>query len=56
MSNIIVLTIDEANVIHLKPTLLSKEPPVILDHHVPIFVWNREVITSSEWDITTQQV
>ncbi|XP_031573687.1 GATOR complex protein NPRL2-like [Actinia tenebrosa] len=50
------ITIDEANTIHLKPDLTSKEPCPVNDHDVPIFTWYQGAWSLSEWDISTQQI
>lgn len=49
--------IDEANTIHLKCNVAtSSESYSVLDHQVPVFICNKDALTSSEWDITTQQI
>ena len=49
--------LDETNTIHLKCNVASStESYSVLDHQVPVFVCNKDALTSSEWDITTQQV
>ncbi|EDO45161.1 predicted protein [Nematostella vectensis] len=50
------IAIDEANTIHLKPIIPSREPGSVMDHQVPIFIWDKSAWTLSEWDITTQQI
>ena len=49
--------LDETNTIHLKCNVASStESYSVLDHQVPVFICNKDALTSSEWDITTQQV
>ena len=48
--------LDETNTIHLKCNVASStESYSVLDHQVPVFICNKDALTSSEWDITTQQ-
>lgn len=51
------IQIDETNTIHLKCNVTSStESYSVLDHQVPVFICNKDALTSSEWDITTQQI
>jgi len=52
----LIIFSDEANTIHLKPDLPVKEPVMVKDHDVPIFLWDQRAWSNHEWDITTQQV
>lgn len=48
---------DEANTIHLKCNIATSTSPCsVLDHQVPVFICNNDALSSSVWDITTQQV
>ena len=48
---------DEANTIHLKCNIATSSSPCsVLDHQVPVFICNKDALSSSAWDITTQQV
>ena len=47
---------DESNTIHLKIVSPTKDPPPVLEHHVPMFLTDKELYDSSQWDLTTQQV
>jgi len=49
--------VDEANTIHLKCNIATSSSPCsVLDHQVPVFICNKDALSSSVWDITTQQV
>ncbi|XP_078690409.1 GATOR1 complex protein NPRL2-like isoform X1 [Branchiostoma floridae x Branchiostoma belcheri] len=48
--------INESNTLHLKIVPTSEEPPVVLEHHVPVFLKDKESFVSSQWDLTTQQI
>ena len=48
--------LDEANTIYLNLASTKNDFPEVLDHHVPIFLWDRAQINVAQWDITTQQV
>ncbi|XP_020616823.1 nitrogen permease regulator 2-like protein isoform X2 [Orbicella faveolata] len=51
------IQIDEANTIHLKCNIaISSSPCSVLDHQVPVFICNKDALSSSAWDITTQQI
>lgn len=48
---------DEANTIHLKCNIATSSSPCsVLDHQVPVFICNKDALSSSAWDVTTQQV
>ncbi|CAH1270837.1 GATOR1 complex protein NPRL2-like [Branchiostoma lanceolatum] len=48
--------INESNTLHLKVVPTSEEPQVVLEHHVPVFLQDKESFVSSQWDLTTQQI
>jgi len=51
------IEIDEANTIHLKCNIATSTSPCsVLDHQVPVFICNNDALSSSVWDITTQQI
>lgn len=50
------IPIDSCNTIYLKVVKLPKEPPVVLDHQVPIFSWSKKAVESQHWDLTAQHV
>ena len=35
---------------------LPKQPPVVLDHSVPVFLWSKAAIESKLWDLTAHRV
>lgn len=41
---------------HLKVVKVAPDPPPVLDHHVPVFLLDRNAYRSEQWDLTTQQV
>ena len=47
---------DESNTIHLKIVPSTKDPPPVLEHHVPMFLADKYSYNYSQWDLTTQQV
>ena len=47
---------DEATTIYLNLAITKDDCPKVLDHHVPIFLWENSVINAAQWDITTKQV
>ncbi|PFX15864.1 Nitrogen permease regulator 2-like protein, partial [Stylophora pistillata] len=50
------IQINVANTIHLKCSVAtSSESYSVLDHQVHMSICNKDALTSSEWDITTQQ-
>ena len=49
-------SLDEATTIYLSLAVTKDDCPKVLDHHVPIFLWDSSVINAAQWDITTQQV
>ncbi|XP_071810529.1 GATOR1 complex protein NPRL2-like [Asterias amurensis] len=50
------IPINESNTIHLKIVSPTKDPPPVLEHHVPMFLTDKESYDSSQWDLTTQQI
>lgn len=50
------IPINEANTIYLNLAATKDDCPEVLDHHVPIFLWEKSLINVAQWDITTQQV
>ena len=48
--------LDESNTIHLKIVPSTKDPPPVLEHHVPMFLADKYSYNYSQWDLTTQQV
>jgi hypothetical protein len=53
---IVLIDLDEATTIYLNLAFTKDDCPKVLDHHVPIFLWESSVINAAQWDITTQQV
>ena len=47
---------DESNTIHLKIVPSTQDPPLVLEHHVPMFLADKNSYNYSQWDLTTQQV
>lgn len=47
---------DESNTIHLKLIPLRKDPPVVQEYDVPVFIQSKDHFIKSQWDLTTQQV
>ena len=41
---------------HLKVVKVASDPPQVLDHHVPIFIVDKNYYRDHQWDLTTQQV
>lgn len=41
---------------HLKVVRILQDPPLVLDHHVPIFMESPELFQAEQWDLTTQKV
>lgn len=56
MMDLLVFFLDESNTIYLRVVPVTQDPPQVEDHHVPIFIVNRNIFVSSQWDLTTQQV
>lgn len=50
------IPVNNCNTIYLKINNLPTEPPVVLDHHVPVFLWSRPAIESQHWDLTAKRV
>lgn len=41
---------------HLKVVRIQQDPPLVLDHHVPIFTESPDLFQPEQWDLTTQKV
>ncbi|XP_022101188.1 GATOR complex protein NPRL2-like isoform X2 [Acanthaster planci] len=50
------IPINESNTIHLKIVPPTKDPPAVLEHHVPMFLTDKNAFDSSQWDLTSQQI
>ena len=50
------IKIDGSNTIFLKLVQGQGHPPTVLDHHVPLLLWDRREILASHWDLTSQQI
>ena len=50
------IPVDNCNTIYLKVVKLPKEPPVVLDHEVPVFLWSKAAIDAQHWDLTALRV
>ena len=51
-----VIKINSSNTIFLKLVQGLVHPPIVLDHHVPVFLWDKKEIISSHWDLTAMQI
>ena len=50
------IKIDVSNTIYLKLVHGQSQPPPVLDHHVPVLLWDKREIVASHWDLTSQQI
>jgi len=50
------ILINHCNTIYLKVVRLPKQPPVVHDHSVPVFLWSKTAIESKLWDLTAHRV
>lgn len=50
------IKIDGSNTIFLKLVHGQGHPPAVLDHHVPVMLWDKREIVTSHWDLTSQQI
>lgn len=50
------IPVNNCNTIFLKINTLPKETPLVLDHHVPIFLWSKSAVDSQHWDLTAKRV
>ncbi len=50
------IKINGSNTIFLKLVQGLVHPPIVLDHHVPVFLWDKREIYASHWDLTAQQI
>ena len=50
------LLLDSINRLNLKISPTLQTPPLIKDHHVPIFTCTKEDIYNTMWDLTIEQV
>ncbi|XP_070559593.1 GATOR1 complex protein NPRL2-like [Ptychodera flava] len=50
------IPVNDANTIHLKVVSMGGDPPVVLEHHVPMFVEDKRLFNTSSWDLTSQQI
>ncbi|XP_077984006.1 GATOR1 complex protein NPRL2-like [Glandiceps talaboti] len=48
--------VNDANIIHLKIVTMGSEPPMVLEHHVPMFLEDKCTFNSRHLDLTTQQI
>nr|CAD7200336.1 unnamed protein product [Timema douglasi] len=48
--------IEDTTTMHLKVIKVAGDPPLIEDHHVPIFLMDQFSYNDQQWDLTTQQV
>lgn len=48
--------VDESNTFHLKLIEIRKDPPVVQEYDVPVFIQCKEHFIKPQWDLTTQQV
>lgn len=47
---------NNCNTIYLKINNLPTEPPTVLDHYVPVFLWSKPAIESQHWNLTAKRV
>ena len=47
---------DDTNTLHLKITPTLETPPVVCNHHVPVFICPKQEISNLAWDLTVQEV
>ena len=50
------IKIDGSNTIYLKLVHGRGHPPAVLDHHVPVLLWDKREIAASHWDLTSQKI
>lgn len=50
------IPINHCNTIYLKVIHLPKQPPVVLDHDVPVLLWSKNEIQSKLWDLTADRI
>jgi len=50
------IPINKCNTIFLKVFHLPKQPPVVLDHDVPVLLWSKAEISSRLWDLTADRI
>ena len=50
------IKIDGSNTIYLKLVHGHGHPPAVLDHHVPVLLWDKREIAASHWDLTSQKI
>jgi len=50
------IPINHCNTIYLKIVRLPKQPPVVHDHSVPVFLWTKGAIESKLWDLTAHRI
>jgi len=50
------ILINHCNTIYLKVVRLRRQPPVVHDHSVPVFLWSKTAIESKLWDLTAHRV
>ncbi len=50
------IPINQCNTIYLKAPPVSKRPPVVLDHDVPVLLLSKAEITSKIWDLTADRI
>lgn len=50
------IPVNKCNTIYLKVNTLPKEPPVVLDHHVPAFLWSKSAVDSQHWGLTAKRI
>eukprot|EP00111_Clytia_hemisphaerica_P007340 TCONS_00021349-protein len=50
------IPVNHCNTIYLKVNTQPIEPPLVLDHHVPIFNWSKSAVDSQHWNLTAKRV
>ncbi|XP_065676241.1 GATOR1 complex protein NPRL2-like [Hydra vulgaris] len=50
------IPVDHCNTIFLKVVKLPKEPPIVYDDQVPVFLWSKSAIENQHWDLTAQRI
>lgn len=53
---ICIISIDDTNTLHLKITPTLETPPVVCNHHVPVFICPKQEINNLAWDLTVQEI
>ena len=50
------IPVNPYNTIYLKINTLPKQPPVVLDHYVPILSWSKKAVDSQHWNLIAKYV